>query len=140
MRPGMSMLKRKEPFTISFYSAIGVEAAGVAAMPRSFAINSPRVMDSTGALELAEVPASMLIVGGGYIGLEMATVYAQLGSQISIVELMDKLLPGADPDLVKPLHRRLDELTQKRPMPAESPERMPKGVPESGPFHALGRS
>jgi dihydrolipoamide dehydrogenase len=64
-------------------------------------------MDSTGALELADVPDSLLVVGGGYIGLEMGTVYAELGSKVSVVELTDTLLPGADRDLVKPLQKRL---------------------------------
>ncbi len=67
-------------------------------------------MDSTGALELADVPESLLVVGGGYIGLEMGTVYAELGSKVSVVELTDGLLPGADRDLVKPLHSRLEKL------------------------------
>jgi dihydrolipoamide dehydrogenase len=80
-----------------------------AAMPKMFQIKSPRVMDSTGALQLAEVPKSLLVIGGGYIGLEMGTVYAELGSQVSVVELLDGLLPGADRDLVKPLEKRLRE-------------------------------
>ena len=84
------------------------------AMPGSLAVESDRVMDSTGALRLDDVPATMLVIGGGYIGLEMATVYAQLGSQVSIVELTDQLLPGVDPDLVKPLRRRLETLTGGR--------------------------
>ena len=67
-------------------------------------------MDSTGALELADVPESLLVVGGGYIGLEMGTVYAELGSKVSVVELTDTLLPGADRDLVKPLQKRLEGL------------------------------
>jgi dihydrolipoamide dehydrogenase len=68
-----------------------------------------RVMDSTGALELPDVPESLLVVGGGYIGLEMGTVYAALGSRVSVVELTDGLLPGADRDLVKPLHKKLEK-------------------------------
>ena len=60
-------------------------------------------MDSTGALELPDVPESLLVVGGGYIGLEMGTVYAALGSRVSVVELTDGLLPGVDRDLVRPL-------------------------------------
>ena len=84
------------------------------AMPSMFAIDSPRVMDSTGALELEEIPDSLLVIGGGYIGLEMGTVYAQLGSKVSVVELTDSLLPGADRDLVKPLHRRLKSLFDDR--------------------------
>ncbi len=68
-------------------------------------IGSPRVMDSTGALELADIPKSLLVVGGGYIGLEMGSVYAQLGTEVSVAEFTDGLLPGADRDLVKPLQR-----------------------------------
>jgi dihydrolipoamide dehydrogenase len=75
-----------------------------------FDVDSPRVMDSTGALELADVPESLLVVGGGYIGLEMGTVYAELGSKVTVVELTDGLLPGVDRDLVKPLHNRLEKL------------------------------
>ena len=66
-------------------------------------------MDSTGALALADVPETLLVVGGGYIGLEMGTVYAELGSKVTVVELLDGLLPGADRDLVKPLEKRLRE-------------------------------
>jgi dihydrolipoamide dehydrogenase len=66
-----------------------------------------RIMSSTGALALADVPASLLVLGGGYVGLELGTVYAALGSRVSLVELQDRLLPGVDPDLVDPLHRRL---------------------------------
>lgn len=73
----------------------------------AFDIGSNRVMDSTGALALPDIPESLLVVGGGYIGLEMGTVYAALGSRVSVVELMDGLLPGADRDLVKPLAKRL---------------------------------
>ena len=67
----------------------------------------PRVLDSTGALDLTDIPPRLLILGGGIIGLEMATVYSELGSAITVVELMSQLIPGADPDLVKPLHRHL---------------------------------
>jgi dihydrolipoamide dehydrogenase len=81
----------------------------VPAMPKMFKIDSPRVMDSTGALALADVPETLLVVGGGYIGLEMATVYAEIGSKVTVVELTDGLLPGADRDLVKPLEKRLRE-------------------------------
>lgn len=68
-----------------------------------------RLMDSTDALELADVPGRLLVVGGGIIGLEMACVYEALGSKVSVVELMDQLMPGADPDLVKPLATRLSK-------------------------------
>jgi dihydrolipoamide dehydrogenase len=81
----------------------------VPAMPKMFKIDSPRVMDSTGALALEEVPQTLLVIGGGYIGLEMGTVYAELGSAVTVVELLDGLLPGADRDLVKPLEKRLRE-------------------------------
>jgi dihydrolipoamide dehydrogenase len=66
-----------------------------------------RVMDSTGALDVAEVPERLLVIGGGIIGLEMATVYDALGSRVTVVELMDQLIPGCDADLVKPLHKRI---------------------------------
>jgi dihydrolipoamide dehydrogenase len=73
----------------------------------NLSIPSPRVVDSTGALKLADTPASLLVVGGGYIGLEMGTVYAALGSKVTVVELTGSLLPGVDPDLVRPLYQRL---------------------------------
>src|SRR5205823_1622122 len=76
-------------------------------------IPSPRVVDSTGALKLEDVPKSLLIVGGGYIGLEMGTVYAALGSKVTVVELTAGLLPGVDPDLVRPLFQRLQNQFQK---------------------------
>lgn len=72
-----------------------------------FPWDDARVMDSTDALELTEVPKKLLVVGGGIIGLEMATVYRALGSEVTVVEFMDQLMPGADPDLVKPLADRL---------------------------------
>lgn len=77
------------------------------AMPRAFAIGDARVMDSTDALALPDLPARLLVVGGGYIGLELGTVYAALGSRVVVVEMLDGLLPGADRDLVKPLEARL---------------------------------
>ena len=64
-------------------------------------------MDSTDALELKQIPKKLLIVGGGIIGLEMATVYHALGSEISVVELMDQIIPGCDKDLITPLFRRI---------------------------------
>ncbi|MBT2748472.1 MULTISPECIES: dihydrolipoyl dehydrogenase [unclassified Lysobacter] len=72
-----------------------------------FPWDDKRVMDSTDALELAEIPKKLLVVGGGIIGLEMATVYRALGSEVTVVEFLDQLMPGADPDLVKPLADRL---------------------------------
>jgi len=79
------------------------------AAPAALRLPTERVMDSTGALELADVPAALLVVGGGIIGLEMASVYAELGSAVTIVELTEGLLPGVDRDLVKPLARRLEQ-------------------------------
>jgi dihydrolipoamide dehydrogenase len=69
--------------------------------------DDPRIMDSTGALELKVIPKTMLVVGGGIIGLEMATVYDGLGTKVSVVELTDALMPGTDPDLVRPLQKRI---------------------------------
>ena len=66
----------------------------------SLSIDSPRVLDSTGALDLPEIPKSMLVIGGGYIGLELGSVYAALGTKVSVVEMTPGLLPGADRDLV----------------------------------------
>jgi len=73
----------------------------------NFPWDDERVMDSTDALELAEVPKTLLVVGGGIIGLEMATVYSALGAKVTVVEFMDQLMPGADKDLVKPLADRI---------------------------------
>jgi dihydrolipoamide dehydrogenase len=73
-------------------------------------LNSERLMDSTSALELSDVPRTLLVIGGGYIGLELGTVYAALGSQVSVVEMMPGLLPGADRDLVRVLSKRLETL------------------------------
>ena len=73
----------------------------------SFPNDDPRLIDSTGALALSDIPGKLLIIGGGIIGLEMATVYATLGSQVDIVELQPGLMPGCDRDLVKPLQKRL---------------------------------
>jgi len=73
-------------------------------------LDSPRVMDSTGALNLEDVPGSLLVVGGGYIGLELGSVYAALGTRVTVVEMLPGLLPGADRDLVLPLHKRLEKM------------------------------
>jgi dihydrolipoamide dehydrogenase len=77
------------------------------AVPESLKLDDPRVMDSTSALDLPDVPARLLVVGGGYIGLEMGTVYDALGSDVTVVEMLPRLLNGADPDLVRPLQQRL---------------------------------
>jgi len=76
----------------------------------SLSLDSPRMLDSTSALELPDIPKSLLVIGGGYIGLELGTVYATLGSQVSVVEMTPGLLPGADRDLVSVLQKRLEKL------------------------------
>jgi len=83
-------------------------------MPQVFDLGSDRIMDSTRALRLADIPERLLVIGGGYIGLEMGSVYAHLGSEVSVVELTDGLLPGADRDLVRPLQKRLKQLFDDR--------------------------
>ena len=75
-------------------------------------IDSPRLMDSTGALDLPDIPASLLVVGGGYIGLELGTVYAALGSRVTVVEMTGGLLPGADRDLVNILAKRIEQMCE----------------------------
>ncbi len=92
--------------TIRFESAIVAVGSRVVELP-GVPYEDPRVIDSTGALELQDIPKRLLVIGGGIIGLEMASVYAALGSQLTIVEMLDRLIPGCDPDLVKPLERRL---------------------------------
>lgn len=84
-----------------------VIAVGSEPIKLSFIPDDPRVMDSTGALEIPENPGRLLVIGGGIIGLEMACVYESLGAKISVVELTNQLMPGCDPDLVKPLEKRL---------------------------------
>jgi dihydrolipoamide dehydrogenase len=98
---------------IRFEHAI-IATGSVPAMPGAFNIGSDRVMDSTGALQLTDIPHSMLVIGGGYIGLEMGTVYANLGTKVSVVELQSGLLMGADRDLVRPLEKRLKKLFEDR--------------------------
>jgi dihydrolipoyl dehydrogenase len=85
-------------------------SGSIPAMPGAFRLKSDRVMDSTGALALPDVPESLLVIGGGYIGLEMGTVYAELGTKVTVVELTPMLLPTADRDLVKPLQDRLKKI------------------------------
>jgi dihydrolipoamide dehydrogenase len=76
----------------------------------SLKLETPRMMDSTSALDLSDVPPTLLVVGGGYIGLELGTVYAALGTRVSVVEMLPGLLPGADRDLVLPLHKRMEKI------------------------------
>jgi len=92
--------------SIAFDNAIIACGSSPVRIP-GFPNDDPRLIDSTGALALADVPKRMLVVGGGIIGLEMATVYGTLGSEIDVVELQENLIPGCDPDLVRPLQKRI---------------------------------
>ncbi|HNR91332.1 MAG TPA: dihydrolipoyl dehydrogenase, partial [Dokdonella sp.] len=91
---------------VRFEKAIIAAGSQAVKLP-GFPWDDPRMMDSTDALLLTDIPRKLLVVGGGIIGLEMASVYAALGSEVTVVELMDQLMPGADPDLVRPLQQRL---------------------------------
>jgi dihydrolipoamide dehydrogenase len=97
---------------ISFDHCIIAAGSQSARIP-GFPYDDRRLMDSTGALDLAEVPKRLLVIGGGIIGLEMATVYDALGSKVTVVEFMDRLIPGADPDVVRPLARRIEKRYEK---------------------------
>jgi dihydrolipoamide dehydrogenase len=92
--------------SISFDHCIIAAGSRVTKIP-SFPNDDPRMMDSTDALQLEEIPKRLLVIGGGIIGLEMATVYEALGSKITIVEMLDGLIPGADKDIIRPLTKRL---------------------------------
>jgi dihydrolipoamide dehydrogenase len=95
--------------TLSFDRIIIATGSRPAIVP-AFKLDSPRLMDSTGALNLEDIPGSLLVVGGGYIGLELGSVYAALGTKVTVVEMLPGLLPGADRDLVLPLHKRLEKM------------------------------
>ena len=97
---------------VSFDHCIIAAGSQSARIP-GFPYDDPRLMDSTGALELADIPKRLLIIGGGIIGLEMATVYDALGSKVTVVEFMERLIPGADPDIVKPLAKRIEKRYEK---------------------------
>ncbi len=97
-----------KPRSIRFRNCI-IAAGSRPAAPPSFDLSHPRVMDSTDALKLEEIPKRLLVVGGGIIGLEMATVYHALGSEITVVELLDRLMTGADKDIVKPFQKRIEK-------------------------------
>lgn len=93
---------------IRFDNCIIAAGSRVTKIP-PFPNDDPRMMDSTDALELEDIPKRMLVIGGGIIGLEMATVYHAMGSKISVVELQDSLIPGTDKDIVKPLHQTIEK-------------------------------
>jgi dihydrolipoamide dehydrogenase len=95
--------------TLAFEHAVIATGSRPATVP-GVSIDSPRVMDSTAALEMPDIPKSLLVVGGGYIGLELGSVYAALGSKVTVVEMTDGLLPGADRDLVNILAKRVNAI------------------------------
>jgi len=94
---------------VRFKHAIVATGSAPAPLP-GIELRSDRVMDSTAALELPDIPERLLVIGGGYIGLELGTVYATLGSRVTLVEMTEGLLPGVDRDLVQPLQRRVEKL------------------------------
>ena len=99
------------PETLAFQHAIIATGSRPSTVP-GLSIDSPRLMDSTGALELPDIPKSLLVVGGGYIGLELGTVYAALGTKVTVVEMTGGLLPGADRDLVNILAKRIESICE----------------------------
>ncbi len=111
--PNMLRVETKDSAkTVSFDHCIIAAGSSVAKIP-GFPYDNPRLIDSTGALELPEVPQRLLVIGGGIIGLEMATVFDALGSKITVVELLDGLMAGADRDIVKPLEKRIAKRYEK---------------------------
>jgi dihydrolipoamide dehydrogenase len=100
-------VETREGKKLVYFEKCIIAAGSQAVKLPGFPWDDPRMMDSTDALVLSDVPKKLLVVGGGIIGLEMACVYEALGSQVTVVELLDQLMPGADPDLVKPLATRL---------------------------------
>jgi len=101
-----------EPQKVRFKHAIIATGSAPAGLP-GLSLTSDRILDSTAALELAEIPERLLVIGGGYIGLELGQVYAALGSKVTLVEMTDGLLPGVDRVLVQPLARRCEKLFAK---------------------------
>ncbi|HEX2452327.1 MAG TPA: FAD-dependent oxidoreductase, partial [Vicinamibacterales bacterium] len=100
-----------DPDILTFEHAVIATGSRPSTVP-GLSIDSPRVMDSTAALDLPDIPKSLLVVGGGYIGLELGSVYAALGSKVTIVEMTPGLLPGADRDLVNILTRRIESISE----------------------------
>lgn len=96
-------LETSEGQSFVHYEQAIVAVGSKSAMPKAFDLGNPRIMTSREALEIEEIPKELLIVGGGYIGMELGTVYASLGSSVTVVEALDTILAGADPDLVRPV-------------------------------------
>jgi dihydrolipoyl dehydrogenase len=109
---GELRVEADEPQRLRFTHGIIATGSRPSGLP-GLEIESDRVMDSTAALALADIPHRLLVVGGGYIGLELGQVYAALGSRVTLVEMTDGLLPGVDRDLVQPLSRRCEKLFAK---------------------------
>ena len=93
---------------IAFGKAI-IAVGSKPALPKAFDLGNPRIMTSTEALEIDDIPAELLVIGGGYIGMELGTVYARLGSRVTVVEALPTILAGADPDLARPVARAADK-------------------------------
>ncbi|HEX7606606.1 MAG TPA: NAD(P)/FAD-dependent oxidoreductase, partial [Usitatibacter sp.] len=111
--PNTLEVQTKEGRRVVSFDHCIIAAGSQSAQIPGFPYDDPRLMDSTGALELKDVPKRILIIGGGIIGLEMATVYDALGAKVTVVEFMDRLIPGADPDIVKPLAKRIEKRYEK---------------------------
>ncbi len=108
--PNVLRVEGDDGVTLVHFEHAIIAAGSQAMMIPGFPADDPRVMDSTDALELEEVPERLLVIGGGIIGLEMACVYHALGSRVTVVELLDGLMPGTDRDLVRPLQKRIESL------------------------------
>jgi len=106
----LSVTKKDRAATDLTFDRIILATGSRPAIIPALKLDSPRMMDSTGALNLEDIPGSLLVVGGGYIGLEIGSVYAALGTRVTVVEMLPGLLPGADRDLVLPLHKRLEKM------------------------------
>ncbi|MBK5932330.1 dihydrolipoyl dehydrogenase [Halochromatium salexigens] len=107
--PRRLLLSASEYSSIDFEQAIIATGSQPLSPPGLSASPQGRIMDSTGALALADIPERLLVVGGGYVGLELGSVYAALGARVSLVEQTDRLLPGTDPELVEPLRQQLEQ-------------------------------
>ncbi|BAW80689.1 dihydrolipoamide dehydrogenase [Candidatus Nitrosoglobus terrae] len=105
----LQLKKQGGEIQLKFQNAILATGSYPAVLP-NISLDSPRLLDSTSALEIQDIPKSLLVIGGGYIGLEMATVYASLGSQVTVVEMSEGLLPGVDRDLVSVLSKRIERI------------------------------
>jgi dihydrolipoamide dehydrogenase len=105
----LRITKEDSTETVLNFDRIILATGSRPAIVPAFKLDSPRLIDSTGALDLEDIPGSLLVVGGGYIGLELGSVYAALGTRVTVVEMLPGLLPGADRDLVLPLHKRLEK-------------------------------